>query len=111
MLVLEFRGVLELQTHDGSLFLLIGPVPQRNCLWLIVSESNKVIVISRDVDGLHTVRVRVEICADGCPRNGVPHNKHGIVTSIGSHNPALILRAGCRGNTVAVTLKKSLCLC
>lgn len=111
MLVLEFRGVLELQTHDGSLFLLVGPVPQRNCLWLIVSESNKVIVISRDIDCLHTVRVRVEVCADGCARNGVPYYKHGIVTSIGSHNPALILRAGCRGNTVAVTLEKSLCLC
>ena len=111
MLVLEFRSVLELQTHDGSLFLLVGPVPQRNCLWLIVSESNKVIVISRDIDCLHTVRVRVEVCADGCARNGVPYYKHGIVTSIGSHNPALILRAGCRGNTVAVTLEKSLCLC
>ena len=111
MLVMEFRGVLELQTHDGSLFLLVGPVPQRNCLWLIVSESNKVIVISRDIDCLHTVRVRVEVCADGCARNGVPYYKHGIVTSIGSHNPALILRAGCRGNTVAVTLEKSLCLC
>ena len=111
MLVQEILSLLELQTNNGSLLLFIGPVPERYCLRNIVSESNKVIVISGDINGVHTVRVRVEVRADGCPRNGVPHYKHGIITTIGSHNPALILRAGRSSDAVAVTLEKSLCLC
>ena len=39
---------------------------------------------------------------------GVPDNEHGVVASIGSHDPVLVVTAQDRGDLVAMTLKQLL---
>jgi len=108
VLVLELLCVLELQANNRPLFLLVSPVPKRDRLRLIVTKGGEVVVVCRDIYGLHTVRMRIQVGADGSAAHRVPHYEHRVIPAICSHDPALVIGAGCCRDAVAVTLKESL---
>lgn len=60
VLILELNCILVLQRYNGSILLLIGPIPKRDRLRLIVSQSCQVSVISREVQAPDTIGVRVQ---------------------------------------------------
>ena len=110
VLILELLSVFKLKADYGALLFLVSPVPKRYGLWLIVAKCNEIVIVCRNIDSLHTVRVRIEIGSDWCAWDWVPYNKHGVITAICCDNPAFIFWACCSGNTIAMTLKKTLCL-
>ena len=46
MLILELLSVFELKRNNWSFFLLVGPVPKRNSLWLIITKSYEILVVN-----------------------------------------------------------------
>jgi hypothetical protein len=73
MLVLKLLSVFELKGGNGSFFLLISPVPKRDSLWFIVTESDQVVVIHGDIYSFDSVRVWVEVSPNGSARDRVPN--------------------------------------
>lgn len=78
VLVLVGLGPQELHRADGSFFLLVGPVPQRHRLISVSSQGHDVLVVSGQVHVGHTIRVGVEVSADGRSSGRIPNNEHGV---------------------------------
>jgi len=108
VLVLELLGVLVLLADDRTFFFFICPVPKRNSLRAVSSESYNVTIVHRQIDSLHSVRMRVKVCSYWSSRDRIPDNKHRIITTISSYNKLFSIRACSGSNLITVTLKKLL---
>lgn len=76
MLVLELLSVLVLLADDGAFLFFVGPVPERNSLGTVSTQSNDVAVVHRQVNGLNTIRVRIEVGTHRCTRDRIPDHEH-----------------------------------
>jgi len=46
MLILELLSVFELKRNNWSFLFLVGPVPKRNSLWLVIAKSHEILVVN-----------------------------------------------------------------
>ena len=49
MLILVLLGIFELKRNNWSFLLLVGPVPKRNSLWLVITKSYEILVVNRQI--------------------------------------------------------------
>ena len=108
VLVLELLSVFILQRNNRSILFLVSPVPQRNGLWLVITQRGQVSVISRQIQAPNTIWVRIQESSDWRSGNGVPNNEHRVLTAIGGDDPPFVIRAGSGCDLVAVTLEQFL---
>ena len=108
VLVLELNGVLELEGDDWSLLSLVCPVPKRNCLRLIITQGDQILIVHGQIEAFDSIRMRVQERPHWGSRDGVPDNEHGVFTAISGNDPPLILRAHGGSDLVAMTLKQLL---
>ena len=108
MLVLEDVSVLELQAADRTILLLVGPVPEGDCLRSVSAQRSDVLVVSGEIHCLHTVWVGIEEGAHRCGGQRVPYDKHGVVATVCGHDPALVVGAGRCCDSVAMSLQQLL---
>ena len=64
VLVLEHVSVLEFQTTNRTILLLVSPVPQRDCLRGVCAQSSNILLARGQVHGFDAIRVGIEECAD-----------------------------------------------
>ena len=109
MAIAESQSGLDLHRYDWSLFSLIGPVPQRDSLLGLSSNSHNELVIGGQIHAENAVGVGVEESAHwNTAMSGVPNDKHGVFTGISGHQPALIVGASGGSNLIAVALEEAL---
>jgi hypothetical protein len=106
VLVLVSLSSQELNTANRTFFLLVSPVPKRHSLIGVSSESNDVLVVSREIHVSDTIGMGVQVSTDRSSSSRIPNDQHRVFTRIGGDDPSLVVRASNGSDLIAVTLEE-----
>jgi hypothetical protein len=69
-------------TADGALFRLISPVPKANSLGGVSTNGHNVLVVHREINGAHSIGMRIEESSHRGAFKTIPNDKHRIIARI-----------------------------
>ena len=95
-------------TTDRAFLSLVGPVPKADSLGGVSTNGNNVLVVDREVNCAHSIRMRVEESPHWSALVTVPNDEHRIITRISCDQPPFVFRTSCGSDLVAVTLEEDL---